>query len=163
MTGPKSKPAERPSLEAVLAAAARLSGFNQELIRGRRTERGLSGARQVTMLIMAERCGATYPQIGDFMDRRCPQAVHKAADLARERLHHSAALRELHGRLSPGLPGGLPARPQDPRKLPRRRRCLMCREGFESGHAGHRVCAKCKTSKLWQSGGGCSVYPGTPV
>ncbi len=32
------------------------------------------------------------------------------------------------------------------------RRCLMCREPFESSWAGERVCRRCKSSGSWRNG-----------
>lgn len=39
----------------------------------------------------------------------------------------------------------------------KRRNCLMCGTGFNSRHAGERVCKQCKTTEAWQSGGGYDV------
>lgn len=35
---------------------------------------------------------------------------------------------------------------------PKRRQCLRCGTGFESEWAGHRVCARCKSSGTWRNG-----------
>jgi len=157
MTNPRTPPPERPSLEAVLAAAARVSGFTQEQIRRRLTLKGLSVARQVAVLVMAERCAAGYPRIGAFMDRRSPQAAAQAAGQARSRIEHSAALRDLYNGILARLPGEPAARREDPRKLPARRKCLMCAKIFASSDCGNRVCLNCKTTQLWKTGGDPTV------
>jgi hypothetical protein len=35
----------------------------------------------------------------------------------------------------------------------KRRKCLMCGEGFDSHHDGERVCPTCKTTDRWNNGG----------
>ncbi|HEX9702851.1 MAG TPA: hypothetical protein VGA19_08345 [Rhodospirillales bacterium] len=37
------------------------------------------------------------------------------------------------------------------------RLCLKCRAPFESAWAGERVCAKCKTTRIWRDGVGDDV------
>lgn len=37
------------------------------------------------------------------------------------------------------------------------RRCLRCQAPFESAWAGERVCAKCKTSRVWRDGVGVNM------
>jgi len=32
------------------------------------------------------------------------------------------------------------------------RRCLVCRDAFESAWAGERICRKCKSTAAWRSG-----------
>jgi len=39
-----------------------------------------------------------------------------------------------------------------PGDVPKRRRCLRCREPFASQWAGERICARCKGSSTWKSG-----------
>ncbi|WP_419913129.1 hypothetical protein [Hoeflea sp.] len=34
----------------------------------------------------------------------------------------------------------------------KRRRCLMCREMFDSFGPGNRICKKCKSKQAWRSG-----------
>ena len=36
---------------------------------------------------------------------------------------------------------------------PRVRKCLTCREPFESEWSGNRVCKRCKASAAWRQGG----------
>lgn len=36
---------------------------------------------------------------------------------------------------------------------PRKRKCLTCREPFESEWSGNRVCKRCKASAAWRQGG----------
>ena len=36
--------------------------------------------------------------------------------------------------------------------VPKFRKCLTCRENFQSEWAGQRVCAKCKKKTKWRSG-----------
>jgi len=33
------------------------------------------------------------------------------------------------------------------------RKCLMCRNEFNSNHIGERVCPSCKETSVWRSGG----------
>jgi hypothetical protein len=41
-----------------------------------------------------------------------------------------------------------PSTPQDVKK----RRCLMCRDRFESSWPGERVCKRCKSTVAWREG-----------
>ncbi|HMA15915.1 MAG: hypothetical protein ACM35H_11750 [Bacteroidota bacterium] len=35
---------------------------------------------------------------------------------------------------------------------PKSRRCLMCRDRFESSWPGERVCKRCKSTAAWREG-----------
>jgi predicted RNA-binding Zn-ribbon protein involved in translation (DUF1610 family) len=35
----------------------------------------------------------------------------------------------------------------------KKRKCLMCRNEFNSNHIGERVCPSCKETSVWRSGG----------
>ncbi|MDX1709915.1 MAG: hypothetical protein R3316_02110 [Rhodovibrionaceae bacterium] len=37
-------------------------------------------------------------------------------------------------------------------ELRKTRKCLRCRERFESEWAGERICPRCKSSQAWKSG-----------
>jgi hypothetical protein len=39
-----------------------------------------------------------------------------------------------------------------PSDLPRKRKCLMCKEDFQSEWSGERICQKCKKTAAWRSG-----------
>lgn len=160
MTGPRPKPTpERPSLEAVLAAAARASGFGQEQIRRRETLRVLPAVRNVTVRLMVERCGLGYREIGEFMDGRLFQTAQQMSERAKLQMERSANLRELYREIARTLPGGAPPEPGDPRKLARPRKCLMCAKGFQSSGAGERICKSCKATSVWKSGNHFALYP----
>jgi hypothetical protein len=36
--------------------------------------------------------------------------------------------------------------------VPKRRRCLRCRDKFDSDWAGDRICPRCKQSSAWRAG-----------
>ena len=35
---------------------------------------------------------------------------------------------------------------------PKQRKCLVCRDEFESAWSGERICKRCKSSNGWKSG-----------
>jgi DnaJ-class molecular chaperone len=39
---------------------------------------------------------------------------------------------------------------EEVRRVPRKRKCLMCRDTFDSAWAGERVCKRCKSSAAWR-------------
>jgi hypothetical protein len=43
---------------------------------------------------------------------------------------------------------------------PKLRRCLRCRDPFESAWSGERICAPCKRSSGWRQGTGIPTDPG---
>jgi len=43
-------------------------------------------------------------------------------------------------------------RPSEPQE-PKSRRCLMCRDRFESAWPGERICKRCKSTAAWREGG----------
>ena len=42
-------------------------------------------------------------------------------------------------------------RPSEPQAV-KLRRCLMCRDRFESSGPGERVCKRCKSTAAWREG-----------
>lgn len=38
-------------------------------------------------------------------------------------------------------------------ETPKQRKCLTCREPFESEWTGNRICKRCKASAAWRQGG----------
>jgi len=152
-----------PTPREILAAVSAESGFTPCLLRGRSTVRGLAAARKIAMLLMHDRGRLTWGRIGEVMDRRTPGVVERAVDRAAVRLAHEAALRDLLRRAEarlPAAPFAAPAPPpEDPRKLARPRKCLMCAKGFQSSGAHERICHTCKATSTWKAGNHFAVYP----
>jgi len=156
----------RPSPDQVLAAVAAESGFSRVQLCRRETWRGLPAARKLAMLLLHQHARLTWREIGALMDRRLGQSVEKSIERICGQLTADPPLRDLLARIEarlPARPHVAPppaAKPEDPRKLPKRRKCLMCRGSFASSDAGNRVCNKCKATSVWTSGGDYATYPG---
>lgn len=44
------------------------------------------------------------------------------------------------------------SKPRAETHTPKFRRCLMCRDSFESSWAGERICKRCKSTAAWREG-----------
>lgn len=149
-----------PTRADVLAAVAAETGFTIGRLLGNQNYRGLPAARRAAMHLMHTRCGLTRGEIGRALRYAGSSSVDVGLAKARDALLDTPKFRDLVARAAARLPGGSAAPREDPRKLPRIRKCLMCRKRFESGHAGERVCRPCKATAVWAGGGDCRVWPG---